>query len=299
MTETKREPELHPARDYKARLFEMIFSDKKELLGLYNAMNGTDYHNPEELEINTLHNAIYLSMHNDISFIIGSRVMLYEQQSTYSLNLPLRYLLYIADLYSEITKNENVYGSKMVKIPAPRFVIFYNGEDVKPEKEWMNLSDVYTIRKRYPMLELKAEFVNINPGYNEALLNGCKTLREYSEYTARVRGYSKSMGIEAAVERAITECIHEGILEEFLRKNRAEAKKVSIYEYDEQRQRRFDRAEGREEGRAEGREEGRVEGEKRYAELMQILLGAGKVEEAKKVAGDAEYRKSLFEEYKL
>ena len=83
---------------YKARVFEMIFSDKKELLTLYNAVSGTNYTDPNQLEINTLKNAIYMSMHNDVSFIIDSRLSLYEHQSTYSPNLPLRYLFYVADL---------------------------------------------------------------------------------------------------------------------------------------------------------------------------------------------------------
>ena len=99
-------------RDYKARLFEMIFREKEELLGLYNAVNGTNYSNPDELEINTLENAIYLSMHNDVSFIIDSRPSLYEHQSTYSPNLPLRYLFYVSDLYSKMTKDSNLYGSR-------------------------------------------------------------------------------------------------------------------------------------------------------------------------------------------
>lgn len=60
------------------------------------------------------------------------------------------------------------------------------------------------------------------------------------------------------MERAITECIREDILADFLRKNRAEAKKVSIYEYDEERHMRFVREEGLEEGRKEGRKEGRA-----------------------------------------
>ena len=99
-------------RDYKARLFEMIFRGKEELLGLYNAVNGTNYSNPDELEINTLENAIYLSMHNDVSFIIDSRLSLYEHQSTYSPNLPLRYLFYVSDLYSKMTKDSNLYESR-------------------------------------------------------------------------------------------------------------------------------------------------------------------------------------------
>ena len=75
-------------RLYKSRLFELRFRDKKEFLQLYNAMNETNYDDPELLQINTLENAIYLSMHNDISFIIDSRLALYEHQSTCSPNLP-------------------------------------------------------------------------------------------------------------------------------------------------------------------------------------------------------------------
>lgn len=97
---------------YKARIFEMVFSDRKELLALYNAVNGTCYTDPDKLEINTLKNAIYMSMHNDISFLIDSRLSLYEHQSTYSPNLPLWYLFYVADLYSGMTREANLYGRK-------------------------------------------------------------------------------------------------------------------------------------------------------------------------------------------
>lgn len=104
-------PEVY--RTQKSRIFEMVFRDKRELLGLYNAVNGTDYENPEQLEINTLENAIYLSMHNDLSFIIDSRLALYEHQSTYSPNLPLRYLIYVADLYSRITKDKTCTAQEL------------------------------------------------------------------------------------------------------------------------------------------------------------------------------------------
>ena len=208
-------------RIYKARIFEMLFSDKKELLGLYNATRKTNYTDPELLEINTLENAIYMAMHNDISFIIDSRLSLYEHQSTYSPNLPLRYLMYISDLYSVLTKDENLYGRKAVKIPIPYFVIFYNGEEELPDRVILSLSHLYKISAKYqdslecdslyPALELKSVLLNINPGHNQELLDSCKTLRDYSEYTARVRRYAKQMNLEDAVERAITECIEEGI----------------------------------------------------------------------------------------
>ena len=154
---------------YKARIFEMLYSDKKELLDLYNAVNGTNYKDPEQLEINTLENAIYMAMHNDISFVIDMKVSLYEHQSTYSPNLPLRYLFYISDLYSVITKDMNLYGEKMVKIPTPKFIIFYNGQKKRPEKEILKLSTMYLTKDTSPSLELEAILLNINPGYNDNL----------------------------------------------------------------------------------------------------------------------------------
>lgn len=98
------------------------------MLELYNAVTGKDYQDPEELTINTLENAIYMSMKNDLSFIIDLHLSLYEHQSTYSPNLPLRFLMYISDIYSEITRDENLYGTRLVSLPTPQFVIFYNGD---------------------------------------------------------------------------------------------------------------------------------------------------------------------------
>ena len=115
-------------RMYKSRIFAMLFSDRNELLKLYNAINGTSYDDPDLLQVNTLENAVYMSMQNDVSFIIDMRLNLYEHQSTYSPNLPVRYLLYVADVYSDYTKDMNLYGTKAVKLPTPRFVIFYNGQ---------------------------------------------------------------------------------------------------------------------------------------------------------------------------
>ena len=57
-------------RMYKSRIFAMLFSDRNELLKLYNAINGTSYDDPDLLQVNTLENAIYMSMQNDVSFMI-------------------------------------------------------------------------------------------------------------------------------------------------------------------------------------------------------------------------------------
>ena len=221
-------------RLYKSRIFAMLYSDRKDLLDLYNAVSGKHYEDPELLEINTLENAIYMSMHNDLSFLIDSRLSLYEHQSTYSPNLPLRYLFYISDLYSGMTKDENLYGTKCIQIPPPQFVIFYNGSQEQPDRKILRLSDAYCVKEEHPALELTAVMLNINRGHNEKLKEMCKSLKDYSEYTARVREYAQVKPVEEAVEQAISECIQEGILSEFLKQNRAEAKQVSIYEYDEE-----------------------------------------------------------------
>ena len=244
-------------RQYKSKIFAMLYQDKKELLSLYNAVNGTNYKDPEQLEINTLENAIYMSMHNDISFVIGCNVSLYEHQSTFSPNLPLRFLFYMSDLYSKMTKDENLYGTKKVEIPAPKFIIFYNGVEKRPERETLRLSDMYYSREEHSELELEATLLNINIGYNEEIKSICKSLKDYAEYTGRVRTYAKEMRIEEAVEKAITECIREGILAEFLSKNQAEAKKMSIYEYDEERHMRMEREASYADGKLNGIEQGK------------------------------------------
>lgn len=247
-------------RMYKSRIFAMLFSDRNELLKLYNAINGTSYDDPDLLQVNTLENAVYMSMQNDVSFIIDMRLNLYEHQSTYSPNLPVRYLLYVADVYSDYTKDMNLYGTKAVKLPTPRFVIFYNGQAEQPDRKELKLSELFSIPDADPSLELKAVMLNINKGHNRKLMETCRTLQDYAEYTFRVREYAAEMPLDLAVEQAITECISEGILADFLRKNRAEAKKVSIYEYDEERHMRQTREEGMEEGYASGFSQGIEQG---------------------------------------
>ena len=304
---------------YKARLFEMIFSSKEELLGLYNAVNGSHYDDPELLEINTLENAIYMSMHNDISFIIDTRLYLYEHQSTYNPNLPYRFLEYISELYSKMALGKNIYGRTRILLPTPRFIVFYNGREELDDVLEMRLSDQYTVREEEPQLELKAMMININRGRNEPLMNACRTLKDYAEYTARVREYASSMSISGAVEKAVTECIDEGILSSFLSTYRAEVVKVSIYEYDAEEHMRMEKeesyssglseglekgrasglAEGLEKGHASGLAEGLASGENRMAELVGLLADAGRFDDIKKAVADEVCRDSLFNEFGL
>ena len=130
-------------------------------------------------------------------------------------------------------------------------MIFYNGSQEQPDRKILRLSDAYCVKEEHPALELTAVLLNINRGHNEKLKEMCKSLKDYSEYTARVREYAQVKPVEEAVEQAISECIREGILSEFLKQNRAEAKQVSIYEYDEEKHMRQEREAGIKKGKQE------------------------------------------------
>ena len=251
-------------RTYKARVFEILFSDPANALQLYNSINNTAYTDPGMLEINTLTNAIYMSMHNDVSFVIDSMMPLYEHQSTFNPNLPLRFLFYISDEYAQLTRNENLYGEKLIRIPAPQFVIFYNGIDDYPDIQELRLSDLYYDHTQDAGLELRATMLNINKGHNRELMEKCQILKDYSEFTALVRKYAKVFSLNQAVEQAVDECIARGILGDFLRKNKEEVCHMCIYEYDEERHMRQEREyfmeKGLEQGMIKGKAEGIAEG---------------------------------------
>ena len=223
---------------YKDTIFRMLYQEKKNLLSLYNAMNGKDYQNPEELQVVTLENAIYMGMKNDLAFIIDMNLYLYEHQSTYNPNIPLRNLFYIADEYQKLVVQKSLYSSAIQKIPTPRFVVFYNGTRKVEDRSEFRLSSAYENPTKDPDLELRVTMLNVNEGHNKELMEHCQTLKEYAQYVARVRKYTsmEEMPLEEAVERAVNECIEEGILAEFLLRNKAEAVSVSIYEYDKEKE---------------------------------------------------------------
>ena len=243
------------ADDYKDRLFRMIFNDKEKLLELYNAMNRSDYTDASELQVVTLENAIYLSMKNDVAYVLHDELILYEQQSTKNATMPLRCLFYASDTYSILVKDKNLYGTKMLPLPSPTFVVFYNGKQKMDEEGELRLSDAFVKKQEIPNLEVIVKVKNINMGNSRELFEKCRPMRDYMIFVDKVRRYSQEQPLEDAVERTIRECMEEDVMADFLKRNRAEVVKMCLYEYDEERQREFDREEGREEGRQELLEE--------------------------------------------
>ena len=260
---------------------------------------------PEQLTITTLENAIYMSMKNDLSFLIGIRLSLYEHQSTHNPNMAIRFLFYIADLYSALLKKQNLFGTKRLMFPPPKFIVFYNGAEERPDHEVMRLSDFYILQEEPVSLELSVEVFNINKGHNRELMEACKDLADYAEYTYRVRKYARAMLIEDAVEQTINECIQEGILKDFLLQNRAEAQKVSIYEYNEEEHMRMERKDayedgfvaGREDGLAAGREDGFVAGRDQLLELMSKMTADGHGDLLSRLASDPAFYEEMVRKY--
>ena len=227
---------LRVKEEYKDTIFRMLYRDKGNLLSLYNAVNERNYTNPDDLQIVTLENALYMEMKNDLAFIMDMNLYLYEHQSTYNPNIPLRNLFYIADEYQRLVIQKSLYSTAIQKIPTPRFIVFYNGTKKVEDRSEFRLSSAYENPTEDPDLELRVTMLNVNEGHNNELMEHCRTLKEYAQYVARVRKYAAEpdIALEEAVERAVEECIKEGILEEFLVKNKAEVIKVSIYEYDKE-----------------------------------------------------------------
>ena len=243
-------------RNYKDTVFRMLFSDRKNLLSLYNAISGAHYDNPEMLEIVTLENAIYMGMKNDLAFIIDTDLFLYEHQSTYNPNMPLRDLFYISSEYQKLVDKKSLYSSILQKIPAPQFIVFYNGTE-KRKDSWVNhLSEAFENLPGNPKLELEVLTININEGHNEELMEHCQTLKEYAKYVNCVRKYARELELNEAVKLAVDECIRNNILSEFLRANKSEVISMSIFEYDKEEEERKLRKAEYEAGVAAGMKDG-------------------------------------------
>ena len=224
-------------REHKATLFHVLFSDRKTLLTLYNAVNHTAYDNPAELTITTLEDVIYIGMKNDLSFLIGHTLNLYEHQSTWNPNMPLRGLLYFAELYQGYVEENklDLYTSTQLKLPMPQFIVFYNGEKDQEDRKVLRLSDAFpNLEGKAPCLECNALMLNINIGHNKELLNQCRKLNEYAIFVEKVRTHTANgLKLKAAIDLAADECIQEEVLADLLRKNRAEVCNMLLREYDE------------------------------------------------------------------
>jgi len=248
--------EGQPQPKIRDRLFIAIFGkdterSKRWRLDLYNVLNGTNYTDPDALELNTIENVIYIKMYNDVSFLVDSQMTLYEQQSETNSNMPLRGLFYFAQLYQKhlSKKDLNLHRSSLIKIPNPRFIVFYNGDTKREERYKLRLSDAFEIKDSSGDFEWTSDVININQGTNETLVKKCKPLYDYVRLVGRISDNKKDgMKIGQAVREAVDWSIKENFLEGFVREQKEEIIAMCLTEYDEESAIRGWKQDGIEEG---------------------------------------------------
>ena len=245
--------EDHPK--YKDRLFSFIFGSEENkawTLSLYNAVNGSNHTDPNEIEITTIKEVMYLGMRNDVSILVSPQMSFYEQQSSYNPNMPLRLMQYAGNVYERyiVSRRLNKYGKKLVEIPAPKLVVFYNGTDEQPDEKTLKLSDSFP-KGVSGDIEVSVRMLNVNYGRNSKLMEACKPLSEYAWTVEEIRRNKVSEGIESAIDRAISDMPDDFVIKPFLVAHRAEVKGMLLTEYNEVETMELFKEEGRAEGQLE------------------------------------------------
>jgi len=254
-------------REYKSSVFATLFGDSEKLLSLYNAVSGSQLPLDTPVDIATLDDVLFTDRRNDIAFVLDDRVViLLEHQSSICANMPLRLLIYMARVYEKLIDSDAVYMRKLLKIPKPDFLVLYNGVEPFPDEVTLCLSEAF---KKAPVeytglggsLELEVRVVNINEGRNNAIVTKCEALHGYVRFVQKVRDNSDvGLDLTAAVIKAVQDCIGDGILTDFLKKQSSEVINLLTTEWNWERAMDVRAREAREDGVEEGREEGRVEG---------------------------------------
>ena len=288
-------------RQYKDRLFIFLFGkeERKEwTLELYNAINGTDYTDASAIEINTLDNVLFMGMRNDVSFIIDGNLSLFEHQSTFNPNMPLRMLEYLVDLlrrYCE-EKNYNYYMASGIPLPNPRFVVFSNWEGDNQDERTLRLSDMFMNPQEEVSIELYVRVLNINHGYNKHIMQRCRPLLDYSIFVDTIRECrGRGMDLGSAIDRAIDGLPDDSMIRGLLQSNRTEVKGMLETENDAKKVLDMVYYNGKVEGKAEGK----AEGHKDVAKLYSILINEKRHDDFEKALSNEEYMNQLLEQYNL
>ena len=223
---------------HKDRVFKFIFGNpdnKAWTLALYNAINGSQHDNPDDIQFNTIEDAVYLGMKNDVSFIILNELHLWEHQSSYNPNMPMRFFIYAAKLYEKFIADSEYYpySSILQMAPCPKCICFYNGSAEQPERKILKLSEAFGSNSD---IEVIVTMLNINYGKNKILMEACEPLNEYAWLVDTIRKYQKNFkNLEAAVDAAIRDMPDNFLIKKFLLLNKAEVKGMFLTEYDQEK----------------------------------------------------------------
>ena len=291
-------------REYKSSVFTMLEETPEYALSTYNALNGTNYEDPGMVTIQKVKGRVLLSIRNDASFLLDMYFNMYEHQSTPNPNMPLRFMLYFSEYMWDYVKvlDYDIYGRRRIPIPTPKFVVFYNGKEERPEREEFHLSDSYEHKCECYDLDLSCVVYNINPGFNEELQQKSRVFVGYTTFVEKVRAYENGAAdLRAAINRAIDECITEDILAEFFKSRRAEVLEMAVLDFTFERREELIARDSREEGIELGRSQGRTEGielgrSQGRTEGIELGRSQGRTEEKSQVAEKMLKANKPFEE---
>lgn len=246
----------------KDRLFRFLFGNeeyKEYALSLYNAVNDTDYQDINDITFYTIDDVIYIKRKNDVAVLLDSKLSLWEHQSTFNPNMPIRGLMYFGQMYDKYIslEEENIFGRKLIKIPTPKYCVFYNGNEDLPSVMKLRLSNAFAESDDSGEYEWIATMYNLNSGKNDILLDKCRTLSDYMVFVNKVKENRRN-GLDktVAVDKAVTDCIAGNILRNVLLKHRSEVASMVLTEFNEEVYKKGIYSEGFSDGKAEGKAEG-------------------------------------------
>lgn len=227
--ETKQVQEIMAKRTAKNSVFLNLFQDKSYLLELYKTLHPEDTAATEDsLTDVTIENVLTDNLYNDLGFIVGNKLMiLVEAQSTWTMNILVRVLLYLAQSYHEYFQrtSQNYYKSKKVKMPKPElYVIFTGNKGRKPDrislsKEFFEGADID--------IEVKAKVIyesNEDDIINQYIIF-CKVFNEQTKMHGMTR---------KAVTETIRICKDRNVLRDYLLKKEKEVVTIMMSLFDEE-----------------------------------------------------------------
>lgn len=230
-------------KQYRNSVFCSYFTEPVRLLSLCNAILDTNYQDVSKLELNTLEGIFFDDQKNDISCTIENHfLVLIEHQTSVNNNMPFRCLSYVAELLNKlVTDKQKIYRKAMIKFPKPKFIVFYDGDDVEPLRREMRLSDSFD--GDASSLELVTIVYNINYGLNQPLLKKCKSLSDYSILVGKVKkGIKDGLNRREAIRQAVKFCLDNSLMKGYLEKHSEEVFNMLALEWnmDDALQARFD-----------------------------------------------------------
>ena len=242
-------------KNVKASVFTHLFSIEKYRRELYLCFHPRDGDiSSEDIKEYTLSSVFTNIQVNDLGILVRDTLLvLVEAQSTWTYNILPRMLEYLAESYNRyvIDTNQNIYGTKKVKLPKTELYVLYTGSKCIKETK-ISLKDVFF--DEYSPVDVKVNVITLN--------NSSRIMKEYIKFSRIVDKNNKKYGYtKESISRTIDECNNKNILKEYLCEYKKEVYNIMTSLYDHQKI--ATEMYGREqyaEGKAEGKVEGKVEG---------------------------------------